>query len=392
MKILLLWPFFHPIPKAAAIRGEAFARHLAEMGNQVYVITPRKNDNLHIQKDHSRQYYVRRMRTYDSYSEKHGFIASVFFAPFSLLALRKEIIHLQPDLIIASSPAPFLALEGFLSSRSEHTPFVYDMRDSWHQEEYTHRGMLRNRMKRAIEQWLCREVDLVFCVTESLRGSTVSDYSLPDWKVRLVTNGAEPPKESNGPSGKSYDLVFLGYPADNRDIPELLRAIAMVSERMQIRMLRLGWKDTPEERELRNMIGGLGIEENIFMKPPIPHEEVAGELSKATIGVISLSGEKPLASAIGTKTYEYLAAGLPVACLSRLTKSELRDLIVNNEIGFYSRNSEDFAEKLVDLLSAKNEISRLRENARALSSKYQWKSIVFEAYERHLKDLGGSQN
>jgi glycosyltransferase involved in cell wall biosynthesis len=389
MRILLLWPIFHPTPTAAAIRGEAFARYLAKRGNRVHVITPTKDSASQFIPFHYENFTVSRLRTYDTFSERHGFLASSILSPLSLLGMRNVIVAFQPDVIIASSPAPFLALEGFVSSRSLKTPFVYDMRDSWRQEESTHRGVLRNRMKRTIEHYLCRQADLVFCVSESLRRSTISDYRLPASKLRVVSNGAETLGEMRQPQDKEYDLVWLGYPAANRNIPELLRGIAAASREVPIKMLCLGWKDSPQEAELSRLIDELGIGENVELRAPVSHDMVWGELVKARLGVTSLADVAAMASAIGMKIYEYLAAGLPVACLSPFPESELRNFVEGNKIGFYSHDSEEFAEKLTSLLSNENEFSGLQINARNVSMKFNWKSIVYGAYDEHLVGLGG---
>ena len=389
MRILLLWPIFHPTPTAAAIRGEAFARYLAARGNRVLVITPQKDSDA--RSDRYEGFTVKRMRTYDSLSEKHGFVASSMLSPFLLTAMRREIGAFQPDLIIASSPAPFLALEGFLSSRSQGIPFVYDMRDSWRQEQYTHRGVLRNWTKRAIERWLCREADLVFCISDSLSRSTISEYGLSSHKVKVVTNGTEPLREVVEPPKKEYDLVFSGYPAEYRNIPELLKGIAVASKAMHVKMLCLGWKESPQEGELRTMLRELGIEENVDLCPPVSHDKVARELSRARFGVTSLSGDISLASAIGTKTYEYLAAGLPVACLSPFPESELRDFVIQNQVGFYSLKAEGFARDLVSLLANEEEIARMKGNAREVSTRYYWKSIVDRAFDDYLSMYGDSR-
>jgi len=389
MKILLLWPIFHPIPTAASIRGLAFAKHLAAKGNVVQVITSLKDSDPG--PNQYEGFKVKRLRTYDSLSTMHGFIVSSILGPHTLLRMRKEIDAFEPDLIIASSPAPFLAFEGFLSSRSKQIPFVYDMRDSWRQEQYTHRGVLRNWTKRAIERWLCRKADLVFCISDSLSRSTISEYDLPSQKVKVVTNGTEPVREVGEPPRKEYDLVFSGYPAEYRNIPELLKGIAVASKAIHVKMLCLGWKESPQEGELRTMLRELGIEENVDLCPPVSHDKVVRELSRARLGVTSLSGDISLASAIGTKTYEYLAAGLPVACLSPFPESELRDFVIRNQIGFYSRNAEGFARNLVSLLVNEEEIERMKENAREVSTRYYWKSIVDRAFDDYLRVHGDSR-
>lgn len=390
MKILLLWPIFHPIPTAASIRGLAFARHLAAKGNTVQVITSLRDSDPG--PNQYEGFKVKRLRTYDSLSTMHGFIVSSILGPHTLLRMRREIGAFGPDLIIASSPAPFLAFEGFLSSRSEQIPFVYDMRDSWRQEQYTHRGVLRNRAKHAIERLLCKDADIVFCVSSSLRKSTISEYGIPTHKVKVVTNGTDPPGESPQTQRKEYDLVFSGYPARYRNIDELLNGVAIASKEIGLRMMCLGWKGSPQEGKVRTIARELGIERNLDLTPPVLHDQVRHELHKARIGVTSLSGDEALASAIGTKTYEYLAAGLPVACLSPFRKSELQRFVEQNRIGFYSRNSNDFASEVVSLLSDEDEYSRMSSKAREVSEEYSWRSIVERAYDDSLSQFGGAGN
>ncbi|MCJ2563571.1 MAG: glycosyltransferase, partial [Candidatus Thermoplasmatota archaeon] len=150
-------------------------------------------------------------------------------------------------------------------------------------------------------------------------------------------------------------------------------------------------RGAPQEEELRRLIAKMGVKENVDMRPPVPHDKVAYELSRAKLGVTSLSGDISLASAIGTKTYEYLSVGLPIACLSPFGKSELEDFIVKNHVGFYSRNAEDFAQNLASLLANEEEMTRLRGNAREVSTRYSWESIVGRAFDDYLSIYGDSR-
>jgi glycosyltransferase involved in cell wall biosynthesis len=390
MKILLLWPIFHPIPTAASIRGMAFAKHLAAKGNEVRVITSLRDSDP--SPNQYKDFTVKRLRTYDTLSAKHGFIVSSILSPHTLLRMRKEMLAFRPDLIIASSPAPFLAFEGFLSSRSKQIPFVYDMRDSWRQEQYTHEGFLRNRAKSAIERLLCKDADIVFCVSESMRKSTISEYGVPSPKVKVVTNGTDPPSASPQTHQKKFDLVFSGHPARYRNVRDLLNGIAIAAKEIPLKMMCLGWKGAPEEADVRIIARELGIEENLDLIPHVAHDQVRHELQRARIGVTSLSGDEALASAIGTKTYEYLAAGLPVACLSPFKRSELQRFVEQNRIGFYSRNSNDFAKEVVSLLSDEDEYSKMSSRAREVSEEYSWRSIVEKAYDDSLSQFGGARN
>lgn len=387
MKILILWPIFRPAPTAAAVRGEAFAKYLAERGNQVRVVTPLKPSVF--SSDGDPRYSVRRLETYDTLSVKYGFVASSVLGPASVTRLRREIASFQPDIIIASSPAPFLAFEGYLSSRGWRIPFIYDVRDSWRQEEHTHHGRIRNWAKRSIERILCKGSNIVFCVSESLRESIISDYDLPNEKVKLVTNGSEPITLRQDPNEKEFDLVFSGYPAAYRNVRELLMAISIACKELSVRMLCLGWRRSPQEPEILALSMTLGIEKNLDLRFPVSHEKVPGELIRARIGVTSLSGNRSLASAIGTKTYEYLAAGLPVACLAPFPESELKKFIEENRIGFYSRNAQGFARNLVRLLRDGGRLSAMSQNALRVSTRYSWKSIVSKVHDDYLVQLGG---
>ena len=144
---------------------------------------------------------------------------------------------------ISRSPPSFVLKDiEILASEFPLQTFCYS--PSW--GDSFHRGVLRNWTKRAIECWLCRKADLVFCISDSLSRSTISEYGLPSQKVKVVTNGTEPLREVVEPPRKEYDLVFSGYPAEYRNIPELLKGIAIVSKAMQVKMLCLG-SQSPSE-------------------------------------------------------------------------------------------------------------------------------------------------
>ncbi len=69
---------------------------------------------------------------------------------------------------------------------------------------------------------------------------------------------------------------------------------------------------TPEMKWLTQELTRRGITERFHLKDFIPHREVAGELSKAKVGIIPLPNLPKFQNNIPQKLFEFMALGIPV--------------------------------------------------------------------------------
>ncbi|MFQ6106405.1 MAG: glycosyltransferase [Thermoplasmata archaeon] len=386
MRIVLLWPVYFPNYSAGSVRCGAFAEQLTILGNDVAVVTPLEFPGRSTIE--MKAYMVRRIPSYYSFSRCLGFGSASILLPISIGNIRRTLVEIRPDVVIASTPGPIMALEGYLATRRMGIPFVFDVRDPWRSGSYLHPGALRNLSKQSVEKLLVRKSDFVFSVTPALREIMTSDYGISPTKVAVVRNGADVGNRGILDSEKEYDLVFLGTPSPYKGLEGLFAALKIASRKRPLKILFVGWIENSYTKGLRTLAERCSLVHSMDFLPQIPVGEVKGWISKARVAIMSLGGPPSLACAVGAANYQYLAAGLPIAFLTRHRGGEIDDFI-SEDVGFVATNPAVFAEKLIDLLQDENDLRRRSVNALEYSKEFGWNKIVSEMHERYLKNLVG---
>jgi len=166
---------------------------------------------------------------------------------------------------------------------------------------------------------------------------------------------------------KRFDLVYRGGLSERAGTFLLLDAVRRVAnDHPSIRLLLIGYSDSLEvERQLRARIAVLGLTPNVEIRGRIPHEEMAGALAEARIGVSPLLDIPKFRLNIPVKIFEYWACGLPVIA-SDLTPS--RPFIRNSEaaILFPPGDANALALALASLLAHPSRASEMGQRGRAL--------------------------
>ena len=322
------------------------------------------------------------MKLYDSYASM-GILASLVWLPGSTLSLIRFLKRQRCRCVIASTPAPFVPFQGVVASKILNIPFVLDVRDSWEIESVTHEGAVRNRVKESLERLCARSADRVWFVTSLLLERLRAKYGLEPGHLLLVPNGAD--LQQFGPSDRPrpVDLVFLGSPARYRNVNAVMRSVAELKRaRPSVRAQFMGWAGAPNEDAIRSLVIELGLKENVELAPAVPRSEVSRALAKARLGIVSFSEEPSLRGAIGAKAYEYIACGIPLACLGPEGDSELRRLVETGPLGFYASNPEEFAAAAEELLGDEVRWGQYSGNCISTSKAFDRQEIC----ERALRD------
>jgi len=391
VNILLAWSQLVSPDHAGAVRGFVFAKAIDRLGWNPVIVTPSKGSREHTPVASNN---LRQVKLYDTYSGKLPPPLSLFVLPLTVARLATVAQKNNVDAIVSSTPALFLPLEAFLVSRLKSAKYVLDVRDGWKLEEITHRGRARNWFKRNLERFLCRRADRVLTVSGSLRDLLVKDYRLSQSQVLVVPNGAqlEDFLPWASPTEKSVDLLFLGAPSLYRDVTNLLRAFRLLSRlRDTVRIRWVGWRQPHIDREGRDDLEYLTSRKLLELFPPLFHRDVPRLMRDARLGVVSLSKHEIFRTAIGAKTYEYIAAGLPIICLGPSGDSELRRFVETNEVGLFATSPEEFARLAFSALTDDRLSSILLENCRKTAPSIDNIGIVMEALEEIVARYGADR-
>ncbi len=374
----MLCPYFFPEKNAAAVRAMAFAKYFVREGAEVHVIIPESE-----RMPRGAAYpgvSVSRVLSYDSLRERRGFLQSLPGFPGAVKRMEAMTEAIKPDVVLTTTPSPFLAFEGHLACRRLRIPIVFDVRDTWLLLSINHPGLLNNFLKRRIEGQCCWGARKVLVVTSMLGDQLVQDHSLPRSKIVVAPNGADI-EIFNVRGAADVDIVFLGSPSTYRNLEQVFKALSLLIEKRSSTTIRyIGWGDTEYTRHLMSVVNGLGIARNIEFLPPIPHAEVPAALARARVGLISFSSEPEMGVAIGAKTYEYMAAGLPLACFGPPSDCELRRLWQSTQAGIYESEPGKLAESLEKVLDDEDMQRSMAEKARKAATTFDRKAIAQMVY------------
>lgn len=388
MKVLLFWPYFYPDLSGVACsnRGEAFANYCNKHGINVYVITPKRKNNGNVKIDNI-DYSVDRIKTYNTVGESHSFLVSLLYFPVSVIRLIKATKKIKPDVIISSTPGPFMPLEGLIVAKYLNIPYIFDMQDSWHLTRYSHRGTVRNSIKMFLERLCATYSNSIFTVTPSYKKIISEGYNLDQDKLKLVYNGVDLEPFSNIEKNEIIDLIHLGSPRIYYDTIKLIDAFSIIVQYSpRTKLSFIGCTNENYAQETRKYAEEKGLLDNIEFTPLIPYEKVPRELAKAKIGIISIIDRPEYKVPIGVKVLEYMAAGLPTAYLGP-SGSEQEKMIIDNNVGIVASNATDFAEKVTSLMNDKRRRDLMGKQAKCCIKKYTWEKIVTEAIEEYIRPI-----
>lgn len=183
------------------------------------------------------------------------------------------------------------------------------------------------------------------------------------------------PTEKEKEAERNFKVAYVGGITRLRGVLELLNALRIVNtDGHQKVSLNLIGPVTPVD--FKNEVDGLirqhGLERDVFISGPVPHEKVFEILSQSHIGMAILHPDPNYLESLPTKLFEYMAAGLPVIASNFPLWKEI---VEGNECGLTvdPLNRKEIAQAIEYLLDHPEVRQKMGENGRrAVLEKYNW--------------------
>lgn len=227
--------------------------------------------------------------------------------------------------------------------------------------------------RRHIKNYLLRLTALRAPYVTAISRPVARALRLPDSRVPIVPLGfnnsfaALPPK-----SFDSLRLLYIGT-FDCRRIDQTVRGLALFLRRYPEWCGRLCYDIVGAgsgEAEIRNAVRDERLDDIVTMHGYVPNDRAASLFDAANVGVSYVPCGPAFDLQPPTKTYEYLAAGMPVIATSTRANME----IMNSACGeMCDSTSEDFAEALGRLAQRLGQFDS--EAIRGSVSGLDWRSI-----------------
>jgi glycosyltransferase involved in cell wall biosynthesis len=244
------------------------------------------------------------------------------------LALRRLSHAPRPDVVIASSPHPFVAYNGYRMARKYGAKFIFEVRDLWPLTILEVGGHSpRHPFVRAMawaERLGYEHCDHTVSLLGGARDFMVA-HGLAEEKYVHIPNGIEIRKVPDGieelpaeHEGVIRDLrrlekrivLYAGHHGVVNALGSVVNAAAMLKGEPRLHFLLVG--SGPEKSRLQEWVRALGLD-NLTFLPSVAKAQMPALTKAVDLGYVGLQKKDLFRYGVSpNKLFEYMAAGLPI--------------------------------------------------------------------------------
>jgi len=398
MNILIYTQYFIPETNAPANRWGYFAHYLAQQGHQVTVLTSFPHHpqgkifpgykNKWRQTEEKDGIKVIRCWTYISSSRK--FLPRLLnYLSFAFSSYRNSSSLENIDLIIASSPPLFVALQGKKIAQRKKIPLILDLRDIW-PDAAVSTGYLRRGL---IYHWAERKAKDVYRVAQKILVNSsamlegLEKEGIEREKLIFLPNGADLELFSPGNDTSAIDQQYhlegkfvvlytglLGF----AQAPEIMiKAAELLKDNSDIVLLIVG--TGPLHQSLKPQSN------NVILAGAKPHKEIPDFIARADLCLIPYKNKETFKKNIPSKMYEYMAGGKAMiinleGAAAKIIREAKAGLVVEPE------NPQALAEGILKLYQDQALRKEMGENSIAYGKEYGDRRVISQKLENILQD------
>ena len=337
MNLLYISQYFPPEMGAPSARASELARHWADAGHQVSVLTGFPNHPTGVvpaewRSRLRRLMYHQKIGQVDVYRtwlwplpnrKAHERMRN--YASFCVSAAVRGITIPRPDVIIASSPQLLVGLAGWWLAFTRQIPFVFEVRDLWPESLGAvgvagERSLLHHALAR-IAGFLYRRADRIVVVTSAFKDYLIHHWRVPALKIDIVENGVETDlfaPDSVAAAGRRKELnaesrflvSYIGTLGMAHGLETLLDAAATLQSKAPHVLFLLVGEGSEKER-IKSLAQSRGLA-NVRFLDQQPREKIPSFISASDLCLVLLKKTDVFKTVIPTKMLEYLSCARPV--------------------------------------------------------------------------------
>lgn len=359
MKIAFFSESYKPYLSGVTNSVETLSKKLVSFGHEVFIFAPdypdaEKTDNIY---------------RYPSVKAPYpGYRLAIPRPTMTIDILRQHKV----DIIHSHSPYQ-LGLLSMWCAKKLNTPFVFTMHTNF--SKYLHYipllpSIIKEKYMSGYIKGFTDRCDVVIVPTQETKEYLVSTGSSA--KTEIIPTGVSMElfedldghrirQKYNIPADKKV-LVYVGRLAKEKNMSFLLRAFRLISNKIDdaIFLIVAGG---PLEEQLKQEASGQGISGKTIFAGEISYPEVLNYYAAADLFIFSSLSETQ-----GLVLPEAMAAGLPVVAVAA---EGVNDMVKDGESGFLVEHNERlFAEKVIGLLNAPDELKELRKRTRSYAQRF----------------------
>ena len=378
MKILFMVFHFPPISGGGVVVIVELANKLAEVGNDITILTPKLDWNGEIYNP-SLDSRISIIRVDTPSSNKMKVAARRCY--FSMKEKANELVKDSKYDFILTIFHPFhLVPKAAVSCGQKHNiPVIVKIDDAIYEKS---RGLksIQRRIEKMINSKTLHKASRILVSNENTRNLVSKYYRISTDKISVIPNGVD--------TGKFYSrmepsnqVIFSGVMYYHRGVDVLLESVSTVVQKIpDVQFVLLG--SGPEMEKLVDFTKKKNLTKNVKFLGWVDRKQIPEYLAKSAIGIGPLLVTEVTKDALPIKVLEYMASYLPILAKSGTLSS---DILIDAENGFFIKDVNELAEKIIYLLQNQNIRSKMGQKSRDIVEIYDWKIIAQSIIDEHKK-------
>jgi glycosyltransferase involved in cell wall biosynthesis len=357
MQILYLHQFFVTRAGVGGTRSYEFARRFVARGHRVRMVTAGDG--------HSTVDGIDVVGVPGAYSDYMSATASsdrermLAFGRFAASGTAAALRGPRPDVIYATSPPLTIAVPALAATARWRAPLVFEVRDLW-PEAPIQMGALDNprlqRQARSLEREAYKRARRVIALSPGIRDGVIG-AEVPAGKVILVPNASDLDLFRPAAPPERFLVSYFGTMGEANDLSLAIEAARLLPD-MSFVLMGDGKRRAELERSAPPNVS--------FPGAAAGKDEVAGLAATSSACLTFFKDVPVLATNSPNKLFDTFAAGRPAIVNM---DGWMRQLVEDNDAGFYVRDAADLAQKLAWLRAHPEEVERMGRNGRALAER-----------------------
>lgn len=388
MRLLFINYEFPPLGGGGGNANAEIARHMAQLGHEVVVLTSCFKD---LPKRETRDgYLIVRIPTLRRYREKCRIFEMAVFMLSSIFYALKWVRRWRPDRSIAFFTIPS-APAAWVIKRFYRIPYIVSLRGGDVPGFMPGQLWFYHKVTARLIRFLWKGAEKVVANSEGLKRLALGTGRGLD--IAIIPNGVDagffngdvgfidqippfPPLTKGGwgdfRERGIFRLMTAGRLTEQKGIDTLLKAFSKMKPHLKkpVQLWIVG--DGPLRSSLEDLAAYLGIQDDVFFLGWRDRETLKTFYSSVDLFVLPSNDE-----GMPNVVLEAMAMGLPVVATS---VAGTRELIQEGKNGYLvpPKNPSALAEVLIQLVHHEKLLAEMARHSSALAQNYNWKTVAME--------------
>ena len=339
MRILLIHQYFLEKGEAGGSRFNEMCKSWSKQGNEITVLAGmvhystgkklKKYKGKFTYKDLMFYKNVDVIRCYVSESYNINFTGRLWaYISFVFSSIYAGLFKTKGnyDLIIVTSPPLFVGITGYLLSKINRIPYVFEIRDLW-PESAIDTGVLKNKLIIKFAYWfegfIYKRAKLINVLTPAFRDKLIRIKNVPKEKVILIPNAADFTLAEKIQKDSSFDalkfkkelglenkfvITYVGaHGVANHLIQLIYAAEKLQNTNIVFQLIGSGMRKEFLQKEVKKRLLS-----NVIFRESVPKSEVFKYILASDVGTSVLKNVETFKTIYSNKTFDYMACKKPI--------------------------------------------------------------------------------